>query len=312
MIESWRRWAFEPVDTAPMAALRIACALLVLGWTVSLLPDAQVLLGDDGPVPDPADGTNGWWTVRLGSPYLALGVLAAAALALLAGWHTRLAAVVVALLLIAIQRRDIYVLNSGDLLLREMAIFVALMPAGERWSLDARGRDPEPRAPWALRLLQLQVSAVYAFAMVGKLQGVMWPDGSAVGVAMQLEDMQRFPLPDAITTSVLVSSTMTYGTLVIETFLIFALWLPRARWVAIPAGIALHLGIDATMLVGWFSFTIIACYLAFVPAGDIVRAVERVRGKMPERWARASGAGSPRAISAGSRSRARRSGVAGS
>ncbi len=32
------------------------------------------------------------------------------------------------------------------------------------------------------------------------------------------------------------------------------------------AGVAIHLGIEATLLIGWFSLTVIACYLAFVPA----------------------------------------------
>ena len=47
-MNAFRRWAFEPVDTAPMAALRIACGLLVIGWTLSLLPDTQAFLADDG------------------------------------------------------------------------------------------------------------------------------------------------------------------------------------------------------------------------------------------------------------------------
>ena len=310
MIAAWRRWAFEPVDAAPMAALRIACGLLVLGWAASLAPDAQTFLADDGTTPVPEGGTRGWWTVSLGSPLLALGVLAAAALALLVGWHTRVAAVVVALLLIALQRRNVFVLNSGDLLLREMAILVALMPAGEKWSLDARGRAPQPRAPWGLRLLQLQVSAVYLFSVVAKLSGEMWPDGTAVGVALQLEDMQRIPVPEALATSVAVSAAMTYGTLVVEAFLVFALWLPRARWVAIPAGVALHLGIESTMLIGWFSFTLIACYLAFVPAATIERLHERIRGRWPAR--KGSGAGSPRATSRASRGREPLSGRPGS
>ena len=98
-------------------------------------------------------------------------LLGLAALALLLGWHTRIASVAVAFLLIALQRRNVYVLNSGDLLLRELAIFVALMPAGECWSLDARHREVYARAPWALRLLQIQVSALYLFSVLAKLHG---------------------------------------------------------------------------------------------------------------------------------------------
>lgn len=273
----WRSWAFDPIDTAPMAALRIACGLLVLGWTVSLIPDAQGFLSDDGLTSGAPSGSAGWWTVPIFSPYGALLALGLAALALLVGWHTRVAAVLVAFLLIALQRRNVYVLNSGDLLLRELALFVALMPAGECWSLDARRRGSSAlRAPWGLRLLQVQVSALYLFSVVAKLHGDAWQNGTAVGIALQLEDLQRFVMPFPLATSVTVSALLTYGTLLAEAFLIIGLWHPRTRYVAMAVGIAIHLGIEGTLLIGWFSFTVIACYLAFVPP-DVLR---RLAAKM--------------------------------
>jgi hypothetical protein len=275
VIDRWRSWAFDPVDPAPMAALRIACGLLVLGWTLSLLPDAQAFLSDGGLTARAVPGTSGWWSVPIYSPYGALALLGLAALALVVGWHTRIASVLVAFLLIALQRRDVYVLNSGDLLLRELAIFVALMPAGECWSLDARNREIYARAPWALRLLQVQVSVLYLFSVLAKLHGTSWQDGSAVGQAVQLEDLQRIVVPFPFATSVTMSALLTYGTLLVEAFLVVGLWLPRTRWWAMGAGIAVHLGIEATLLIGWFSLAIIACYLAFVPADVLRRVVNR-------------------------------------
>jgi hypothetical protein len=279
-MRAWRRWAFEPVDTAPMAALRIACGLLVLGWTLSLLPDAQAFLASDGLTARAVDGTGGWWTVGISSPYAVLGLLAAASVALIVGWRTRFVSVLVAVLLIVVQRRDVYVLNSGDLLLRELAIFVALMPAGETWSLDARRRGGRLRAPWGLRLLQLQVSALYLVSVTAKLHGTSWQDGSAVGKALQLEDLQRFVLPQSLATSVTLSALLTYGTLVVEALLVLGLWLSRTRWLAMAAGVGIHLGIEGTLLIGWFSLAVIACYLAFVPA-DVLRRVVEGRPPIP-------------------------------
>lgn len=276
MIRAWRRWAFNPVDTAPMAALRIACGLLTLGWALSLLPDVQAFLADDGLTAGPVGGTAGWWTVGLVSPYAAVGLMCLAAVGLVLGWRTRVCAVLVAFLLIALQRRNVFVLNSGDLLLREMAIFVALMPSGECWSLDARRRgESRKRAPWGLRLLQVQVSLLYLFSVTAKLGGDSWQNGTAVGKAVQIEDLQRLVVPEALATSVTVAAVLTYGTLLVEAFLIIGLWVAKTRWWAIGAGIAIHLGIEATMLIGWFSLTIIACYLAFVPAVALRRAVLR-------------------------------------
>ena len=268
-----RRWLFQPVDTAPMAALRIACGLLVLGWTLSLLPDVDAFLADDGLTKSPVGGTRGWWAPDLGHPWLQVSVLLVAALALTVGWHARVAAWVVVGLLVVLQRRDVYVLNSGDLLLRELAFFVALMPSAETWSLDRRRRGTESlRAPWGLRLLQLQVSCLYLFSVVAKLGGASWQNGTAVGKALQLEDLQRLVVPSSVATSVTVSALLTYGTLVVEAFLVVGLWLPRTRWWAMAAGVAIHLGIEATLLIGWFSLTVISCYLAFVPAAVLRRA----------------------------------------
>jgi hypothetical protein len=285
VIAAWKRWAFDPVDTAPMAALRIACGLLTIGWALSLLPDAQAFLAADGLTARASTSSSGGWSVPLGSPYGVLALLLAASVALVLGWRTRLASVVVAFLLIAIQRRDVYVLNSGDLLLRELALYLVLMPAGEVWSLDARRRGRSSlRAPWGLRLLQLQVSALYLFSVTAKLHGDSWQNGTAVGTALQLDDLQRLVVPHSLTASVTVSALFTYGTLVVEAFLILGLWFPRTRWYAMAGGVAIHLGIEATLLIGWFSLTVLSCYLAFVPAATLRAAVARARrvGPFPE------------------------------
>jgi hypothetical protein len=258
-----------------MAALRIAVGLLTIGWTLSLLPDARTFLGDQGVQRGLPQVSGGAWVVPLGPPYLPLGLLLAAAVALVLGWRTRIASLVVAVLLLVVQRRDPWILNSGDLLLRELAFFVMLMPAGETWSLDARRRGMERlRAPWALRLAQLQISALYLFSVWAKVRGHAWNDGTAVGIALQLDDLQRFAVPEAVATSLAVSAVLTYASLAVEAALAVGLWLPRLRYPVMLAGIGLHLGIEATLLIGWFSLAVVSSYLAFVPAGDL-RSVVR-------------------------------------
>lgn len=275
----WSSWAFTPIDTAPMAALRIAVGLLTIGWTLSLLPDAATFLSTSGVQRGLPRYDSGAWAVQLGSPYAVLTVLLAGGVALALGWRTRVASVVVAVLLLAVQRRDPWILNSGDLLLRELAFYVMLMPAGETWSLDARRRGAERlRAPWALRLVQLQISALYLFSVWAKVRGSDWNNGTAVGIALQLEDLQRFTVPAAVSTSLLVSAVLTYASLAVEASLAFGLWLPRLRYWVMAAGIGLHLGIEASLLIGWFSLAVISSYLAFVPPEHLRLAVARARG----------------------------------
>ncbi len=298
----WSRWAFDPIDTAPMAALRIAVGLLTIGWTLSLLPDAETFLSSSGVQPDLPYYDRGAWAVELGPPYVVLAVLFAAAVALVVGWRTRVVAVLVFVLLLVIQRRDPWVLNSGDLLLRIMAFFVMLMPAGETWSLDARRRGYERlRAPWALRLLQLQISAVYLFSVWAKVRGSAWNDGTAVGIALQLEDLQRVPVP-AAATSLLISTLLTYSSLVVEAALAFGLWLPRLRYVVMAAGVGLHLGIELTLLIGWFSLAVIGSYLAFVEPSHLraaARWVQQRRTALMSTVPTVKGAGATTSASSG-------------
>lgn len=265
-----------------MAALRVACGILVLGWVVSLLPDAHTFLGTGGVAPAAVSNGAGWWTLPV-NPYADCALLALAALAMTLGWRSRASSAVVAFLMIVLQRRDIYVLDSGDQLLREMCIYVALMPSGETWSLDARRRPAQLRAPWALRLLQVQISIVYLFALMSKLHGDDWENGSAAGIILQVGDLQRLTVPHAIANSVLVAALLTYGTLLTEGFLIFGLWHPKTRWWAMGAGTAMHLGIEVTLLTGWFSLTIISCYLAFIPASTLRKGVGRCLARLPGR-----------------------------
>lgn len=283
----WNRFAFEPTDPAPMAAVRVAAGLLCLGWALSYLPDAAFFLGSHGAEPTvPATYLSGDWSVGIGPPVLALLLLAAAAVALTVGAGSRVASIVALVALTAIQRRNPETLNSGDELLRALVFYVVLMPSGECWSVDAwlrrrwRGLEPRDRAPWGLRLLQIQVSVIYFFAVWDKLQGTSWANGTAVGMALQIEDLQRIALPHWLLVAPPFAALVTYGTLATEIFLVFGLWVPRLRWYAMGAGVALHLGIDATILVGWFSYAVIACYLAFVPAPVLRAAVAWVRNRL--------------------------------
>jgi hypothetical protein len=287
--DGWSRWAFTPIDAAPMAALRIAVGLLTIGWTLSLLPDADTFLGRSGVHGDLPHYDSGAWAVQLGSPLAVLIVLLLAGVALTIGWRTRVVSVVVAVLLLVVQRRDPWIINSGDLLLRELAFFVMLMPAGETWSLDARRRGVERlRAPWALRLVQLQISALYLFSVWAKVRGTDWNSGTAVGIALQLEDLQRFAVPAAVSTSLLVSALLTYSSLAVEASLAFGLWLPRLRYWVMAAGVGLHLGIEASLLIGWFSLAVISSYLAFVPPEHLRRAVAKGQELRARGAARAS------------------------
>src|SRR5690349_22194302 len=96
-------------------------------------------------------------------------VLVLAALALLVGWHSRLAAVVVFIVILSFERRAPLAFNSGDALVRIEALFLAISPCGAALSLDQRRTtgpfwSAQTRPNWPIRLLQVQLSLIYIAA----------------------------------------------------------------------------------------------------------------------------------------------------
>src|SRR5439155_9574705 len=118
-------------------------------------------------------------------------VLLVAAVCLVVGLRTRVAGAVVFVAILSFERRDPFVFNAGDTLIRVMALYLLLAPSGASLSLDRlrRARDRfwefPARAPWALRLIQVQVSVIYLSTVWEKLQGETWRDGTAVSYALR-------------------------------------------------------------------------------------------------------------------------------
>ena len=75
-----------------------------------------------------------------------------------------------------------------------------------------------------MRLLQIQFSMVYLFAVWDKVRGITWNNGTAVSFALRITDLERFPVPGFITHSLLISNLLTYGTLAIELSLAILVW----------------------------------------------------------------------------------------
>jgi hypothetical protein len=70
---------------------------------------------------------------------------------------------------------------------------------------------------------------------------------------------------------------MTYGTLAVEFSIGVLVWNRRLRPYVLLAGIALHLSIELTMRIGFFSWAVLVAYLAFVPPEHAELAIQRAR-----------------------------------
>lgn len=286
--DRWTAFWFAPTDPATLALVRIAFGTLALLWTLSLAPDLGAFFSPAGLVGGSAPRwSGGQWSVlwpadsalAIGALYVAL-LVACAGVAL--GWRTRWCAVIVFVGLTSLQRANPYVFNSGDTLLRLLALYVMISPAGAEFSLDrlrARRRGAAARLipAWPLRLIQIQVSVMYLGAVWSKLHGPTWRDGTAASYAARLPDLVRFPLGRVFEDSALAAQIATYATLAVESSLAVLIWHRRTRPFAITAGVALHLSIDLSIRVGFFTLAVLVAYLSFADPRRVRAAVAAAR-----------------------------------
>jgi hypothetical protein len=298
---AWQRFWFEPQATSSLAIFRIAFGLVALGWTVSLAPNLTAFYGPHGIVPrELPDDPGAWGVLSLAhgtTPVVVLFVVTlVSSIALTLGLFSRFAAILLWIGIVSFEHRNYLVSNSGDGLVRNLAFFCALAPSGESLSIDrfrkARHRFWEfpARAPWALRLVQLQISIGYLSAVWQKAGNPLWREGTAVSYSIRIQDIHRFATPGVITHSVLITNLLTFGTLLTELALAVLIWNRAARPVVICAGLLLHLSIDYSILVGFFSYAMFCGYTAFIPpeVGSRWILAARVRGRRVRPAARRS------------------------
>ncbi len=268
----------------PLAIMRIMFGFVLLTWTLTMALDVDDLLGSDAIVPNQFATQGRWRYFDLDTTeaiWVALVVLIVASLALIIGWRPTIWFAVTFVVLVAVQRRNPVILNSGDLLLRDFAVLLALSPTGaalsvDRWRRHGRAalRTAPLVAPWGLRLLQLQLMVVYFFAFWSK-SGDLWREGTAVSTVFRIGDLARFESPAWLVSNIVIIAVFTWGALAIELSLAMLLWVKRLRPVLIVLGIALHLFIDLFIIVGFFGPLMVTGLMAFPDADRIDRLVGR-------------------------------------
>jgi hypothetical protein len=211
-----------------------------------------------------------------------------AALSLAAGFYTRTSAIVTFILFVSLNHRDPLILNSGDTFLRIGTFFVIFSPAGQMLSLDARRRARQrpgaaavvPQPPWAMRLIQLQLTFLYLYAFVWKISGTMWLSGTAVYFTSRLVEFWRFPVP-YVFEHMWTIKLWSWATLLIEFALGTLVWIKELRYPVLIAGVLLHIGIDYSMNIPLFGFIMASAYVTFIEPADLERVLRQIPALRP-------------------------------
>ncbi|MGB6205800.1 HTTM domain-containing protein [Mycobacterium sp.] len=279
-LTTWRIFWFQLQPAYTLGLVRIAFGIVAIGWAISLLPDLYPLFGPHGIMPQQPGEAYYWGVFAIWNSDHALligwAALLLSSLLLTIGWHSRLAALAVFVLIMSFQHRDPLVWNSGDVAVRIEALVLALSPCGSALSLDqARSAgifwSAQQRPQWAVRLLQVQMSLIYLASALSKIDGSTWPQGTAVSYALRLPDLVLLSPPHWATNSALLMNAATWGTLAVELSLAFLVWNRRLRPWVLAAGVVMHTMIMISIAAGFFTLAMFVLYLAFIPPETVQR-----------------------------------------
>lgn len=208
-------------------------------------------------------------------PILLALVNLVAALGVFFGLFTRTSIALAFFTLLSFHNRNVFILNSSDIVIRNFVFLLFFTPCADLYSLDRwigvkRGtvpRIPVEKSPWALRLMQIQFSLIYIATVMFKMKGTMWADGTAVYIATRLDEFVRMPLE--LLNNLLIVKFLTWSTLVVEFALGTLVWIKELRYWVLLAGMGLHLGIEVTMNIPMFEWVMIFSMLCMVDSRDI-------------------------------------------
>ncbi|MEO6827949.1 MAG: HTTM domain-containing protein [Microbacteriaceae bacterium] len=277
--------------TYGVAVARIGYGVVVVGFVVANFPVRDFIWGPGSGWVKPIQHQTAWffpfvfyssndpgWLFTL--KFLLLGVTG---LALLLGWHSRIAAIATLYLYISLVSTNPVAYDQTDNAFRILLFYFCFTDMSARWSLDARRRRrrrrsgaPLPRRwlpVWfptilhngAVVAVALQLFIIYGVAGLAKVAGSQWADGTAIYYPLQLDSLDPWPwLAQLVTANPLVVNIATYVSVYVEVFFAFMLLTRWTRIIALAGIVSMHVGIAVLMGLPFFSLSMMAADGIFI------------------------------------------------
>jgi hypothetical protein len=233
-LNTLQRFIRARTDARPAAAARIVLGVAAMVSAVETWGFLRRVL-DPGVVKMPYVA----WIPPLPPALLPLFTAAwlAAALAFGLGFRTRLAGAVLSVCMGYTLLMDQQLYSNHLYLFVVLLGLMTLADSGARLSLDARLRGPRPQIPlWPIALLRLQVSILYGFAVLAKLNP-MYLSGAVVAQFITPEALALLETAWPRATLLPLLAVLSIG---LELFLALALWSAPFRLPALLLGAGFH------------------------------------------------------------------------
>jgi HTTM domain len=296
---AWNSFFHTPCDARIPAAIRIAYATLVLIHFSVLYPDLDLWFTGTGVLPVEASpkvtSPYAWSLLRLlpdtsATVHACFWLAAAHAVMLLVGLLPRVNAFFLFLWLISFQFRNDVINDGEDCLMRVLGFFVIWLPSGRCWSVNAvvrkwwrniRGQRSEigdqsaagtarPTVPgWVVRLMQIEMSAMFFSSALMKLAGEPWVNGTALYYVSRLDDFfGRFPVPAFLFDTPWTVAVMTWSVVLAEFSIPILIWFKETRRPCLLVLLAFHLANEWTMNLFLFHYLMLCGWISFVTPED--------------------------------------------
>ena len=282
VLDGWNRFWFQPADPATLGLIRICAGAMLfythLVWGLELstffgpqgwlAPDAVHLLQKD---------TYSWsylWWCESPAALWTVHILALVVFAMLTvGLFSRVASILAFIAALAYVGRAPGALFGLDQINVLLAMYLAVGPCGDAFSLDRwlkarKAGSPLPiRCSWsanlAIRLIQVHMCIIYLFAGTAKLTGPAWWDGTALWMAVGNLEYQSLDMTWMAHWPRLIN-LMTHVTVAWEIFYCALVWPRLSRPVVLLLAIPLHMGIAICLGMVTFGLAMLFGNLAFV------------------------------------------------
>ena len=280
LVRGWVRFWFEMPDTRALDLVRVGVGLTLLISYGSLVGHVDAFYTEDGWLPlshtpsltaEPTTLSVLFVFPSATAAWVLWGLTVASAAAYAVGWRSNVAKVVLLIGHYSFTRRAPAVAYGVDDLCSNLLFIQLFVPMGHALALDARRRAPLMLAPWrqtlrsmGLRLTQVQMAIIMAFAGLEKLQGEDWWDGLGVWFAMTDWEFAFFPLEPFAAHPYLLN-VLGYGAVLFELAYPALIWHRRSRGPILVLAVALHIGVAAVMGLWLFSAAMLVSHMAFAP-----------------------------------------------
>lgn len=293
------RWWFTPAPAMRLAVVRVA----IVGFSLCLMIGLSPIVFANLRFPAERFEPIGVISVFSSPPQPALIVAAFVAtlvfgIAALLGWRFRITgpAFALSMLVVTTYRNSWGMIFHSENLVVIHAMILAILPASDAWSLDARRRDAAPPTElspaygWGLRLMAVVTVIAYVIAGVAKLRnaGSVWLTGDVLLTHVAWDNLRKVELGDRhsplgawLSGHPWVFGPLAWLSMVLELGAPIALLHKRAAW-AWTLGIwGFHVGIIAIM---WILFPYPVSGLAFVSLFDVEEPARRLAAWARGRW----------------------------